>query len=566
MKAIRLVAGLGIIAAAAAGGAGPEWFTTTVDDDGWVGMMCNIALDAADRPHIVYYDRGREGHESRGVKYAYFDGAGWRITKVETGDLGQYCDIAIDSLGHPHISYNRCFDWITCRGQLKYAYYDGARWHTEVVDDSGYAGLHTSLALDSHDRPHIAHRENLPEFNGSLKHSYYDGSSWRTEMIETGADLGYHTSIAIDSRDNPHISYHYYDYYNRDSRLKYAYYDGASWRVETVDNTRGTGKHTSLALDAAERPHISYTEDGTSRLKYAYFDGSRWRITVVVPDDVDHFTSLALDTDGWPHISYCEAIYGGPPPPGPAHLKYAYYDGADWHFSYVEKGGEGEIVGMYNSLALDSYGDPHIAYEFDTQDPFTGEYLKYSRGVGNYLNYFTAVPRGYDGLALSWSVKPPLGGQIEAFNLYRREKVGGEWSPVNEEPLPGGGSGSYDDAGLACMRCYEYALEGVMEGGKRPLGVTEGTTTAPQAYVLFDPRPNPSSTSAVIAFELMDRADVDLSVYDLSGRKVATLAAGWFAPGGYECACDVSALAPGVYVYRMTAGDWTGARKMVVVR
>jgi hypothetical protein len=563
MKGLTLVAGLGFILAAAA--AGPEWYTATVDDDGPVGMMCNIALDAADRPHIVYHDRGSTGPESRGVKYAYYDGAGWRITKVETGDLGQYCDITIDSEGHPHISYNKCFDWITCRGQLKYAYYDGARWHTEVVDDSGYAGLHTSIALDSLDRPHIAHREKLADFNGSLKHSYYDGSSWHTEIVETGADLGYHTSIAIDSRDKPHISYHYDNHDTWDCRLKYARYDGTSWHVETVDNSRGTGKHTSLALDAADRPHISYNEDLTLCLKYAYFDGSRWQIEVVDPDDVDHLTSIALDGAGRPHISYCEEIYGGLTLPG--HLKYAYYDGAQWHTTYVEKGGDNLIVGLYNSLALDSYGDPHIVYVYG----FGGtavedEYLKYARLVGSYLNYFTAVPRGYGGLALTWSVKSPLGEQLDGFNLYRREKAGGEWSPVNEAPLPGGGSGSYDDAGLACLRCYEYSLEGIIEGGKRPLGLTEGTTAAPRSHVLFGPRPNPCSSSAVIAFELMDRADVDLSVYDLSGRKVATLAAGWLPPGGHECACDVSALAPGVYVYRMTAGGWTGARKMVVVR
>ena len=68
----------------------------------------------------------------------------------------------------------------------------------------------------------------------------------------------------------------------------------------------------------------------------------------------------------------------------------------------------------------------------------------------------------------------------------------------------------------------------------------------------------------MIAFELRDRADVDLSVYDLSGRKVATVAAGWLPPGGHER--EVSALAPGVYVYRLKAGDWAGAKRMVVVK
>lgn len=564
MKGLGIILGLGIIAAGAAGAGESEWSTMTVDNDGPVGMMCHIALDGGDHPHVIYYNRAAVPEE-RSLRYAYYDANNWEVTDVDVGDVGQYGDIAIDSSGHPHVSYNKCFDWKTCRGQLRYAYYDGSSWHVEVVDDSGYAGLHTSIALDSQGRPHIAHRENLAGFDGSLKHSYYDGASWHTEIIESGADLGYHTSIAIDSHDNPHISYHYYDYYNHDCRLKYARYDGSSWRVETVDNSRGTGKHTSLALDDADRPHISYNEDLTRCLKYAYFDGSRWRITVVVPDDVDHLTSLALDEAGRPHISYCEHTYGGLT--GSGRLKYAYYDGTRWHTTCVEKGGDDVVVGMYNSLALDSYGAPHIGYVFGfgslgNED----EYLKYACLVGNHLNSFTAAPRGYDGLALTWSVKPPLGGQIEAFNLYRRAKGETEWSKITDTPLPGGSSGSYDDGGLACLKTYEYRLEGVESARVRQLGTTEGTTGKPHAFALFAARPNPSLTKAVLAFELTERADVELALYDLSGRRVATVARGWLPPGAHEVECDVSALAPGVYVYRLEAAGWTAAKKMVVVR
>ncbi len=615
MKGLTFIAGIAIaVAVAAAGAYEPEWFKMTVDDNGPVGMMCQIALDAAERPHIVYYDGGRAGQpESGGLKYAYYNGAGWRITKVETGDLGQYCDIAIDSSGHPHISYNRCFDWETCRGQLKYAYYDGSSWHIEVVDDSGYAGLHTSIALDSRDRPHISHREhssawvgNLkhsyydgsswhievvddsgyaglhtsialdsrdrPHIShrehssawvGNLKHSYYDGSSWHTEVIDGGADLGYDSSIALDAADHPHISYHYYDVNTSDSRLKYAYYDGSSWHVETVDDSRWTGHSTSLALDSAGRPHISYQEDVTTCLKYAWFDGSRWRIAVVDANDVNHLTSLALDAAGRPHISYC-AQWGTGGPHSTSELRYAYFDGAAWHKEVIEASREDEAVGIWNSLALDAAGAPHVAYERRPGESIIS--LNYAQRVGNYLNYFTATPKGYDALALKWSVKAPLGEQIEGFNLLRREKGEEQWLKITDTPMPGGASGSYADRGLACLRCYEYRLEGIAEGRPRQLGVTEGTTTAPRAYVLYNPRPNPSSSSAVIAFELMDRADVELTVYDLSGRKVATLAVGWLPPGAHECACDISTLPPGVYVYRLTAGDWTGAKKMVVVR
>ncbi len=49
---------------------------------------------------------------------------------------------------------------------------------------------------------------------------------------------------------NPHISY--YDETNRD--LKYTYFDGDEWQIETVDSVNNVGQYTSLALDGDGNP------------------------------------------------------------------------------------------------------------------------------------------------------------------------------------------------------------------------------------------------------------------------------------------------------------------------
>jgi hypothetical protein len=69
----------------------------------------------------------------------------------------------------------------------------------------------------------------------------------------------------LDGSGHPHISY--YDATNRD--LKYAYWNGGQWRVETVDSSGEVGEWTSLMLNAAGSAHISYYDHTNGDLKYA---------------------------------------------------------------------------------------------------------------------------------------------------------------------------------------------------------------------------------------------------------------------------------------------------------
>ena len=119
--------------------------------------------------------------------------------------------------------------------------------------------------------------------------------------------------------------------------------------AEVVDSEGNVGMYTSIALDSQGFPHISYCD--YSNLKYAYYDGSNWHIRTVC--EGGKFTSIALDSQGYPHISYYDDD----------NLKYAHKHTYGWSFETVDSERRVELYeSLYTSIALDSQGFPHISY------------------------------------------------------------------------------------------------------------------------------------------------------------------------------------------------------------
>jgi hypothetical protein len=375
---------------------GTSWITATVDSWG-LGWHSSLALDAADTPHISYYAQGD-------LRYAVQDGANWQIETVDRArSVGLYSSVALDGQDLAHVSYCQADSPTSRCDALKYAYYDGSAWQTEVVESASNTGSYTSLALDGTGHPHVSYHGQ-----GDLKYAYNDGSSWQTETVDSEGDTGYYTSLALDGTGRPHISY----YYSTTQELEYAYYDGTTWDIQIVDTGLGpSGGHTSLALDAAGRPHISYRK--VSQLNYAWYDGTSWHVETVDTGGVGRYSSLALDEAGRAHISYYDSAN--------YQLKYAWHDGSSWQAEVVD--GSPDLA--YSSIALDPNGFPHVAY-YSFYD--TG--LKYAWHDGSswyievikHLNWYG----GYSSLALDGSGWPHIscfdvssGLQGDLMHIYR---------------------------------------------------------------------------------------------------------------------------------------------------
>jgi hypothetical protein len=88
----------------------------------------------------------------------------------------------------------------------------------------------------------------------------------------------------------------------------------------------------------------------------------------------------------------------------------------------------------------------------------------------------------------------------------------------------------------------------------------------PTSFMLEQNYPNPFNPKTVVSCQLPVASRVNLVVYDLLGREVAVLLDEHKAPGKYQVEFDGTKLSSGVYIYRLTAGDFVESKRMILLR
>jgi alpha-L-fucosidase 2 len=97
-------------------------------------------------------------------------------------------------------------------------------------------------------------------------------------------------------------------------------------------------------------------------------------------------------------------------------------------------------------------------------------------------------------------------------------------------------------------------------------GVKRSDSPIPQSYSLEQNYPNPFNPLTKIIYFVPKKSHITLKVYNLLGQEVASLFEGIQQAGNYTATFDGSGLSSGLYLYRMTAENFTDAKKAVLLK
>ena len=87
-----------------------------------------------------------------------------------------------------------------------------------------------------------------------------------------------------------------------------------------------------------------------------------------------------------------------------------------------------------------------------------------------------------------------------------------------------------------------------------------------QKFELKQNFPNPFSQSTTIEYSIPKFIDIELSIYNMEGKKLETLVIGKYKPGKYQVEWVTNKYPSGTYVYKLMSEGVNISRKMLLLR
>jgi len=122
---------------------------------------------------------------------------------------------------------------------------------------------------------------------------------------------------------------------------------------------------------------------------------------------------------------------------------------------------------------------------------------------------------------------------------------------------------SFDIWDLSIIYLMFAKINGVSHG--IPLSIKHKTMPIPQFFV-YQNYPNPFNFRTVIPFELQMAQNIEINIFDPSGKEIFTLFKGRISEGYHELTVDGNNLASGIYYYQIRSKNYSQTKKLILLK
>lgn len=190
--------------------------------------------------------------------------------------------------------------------------------------------------------------------------------------------------------------------------------------------------------------------------------------------------------------------------------------------------------------------------------PANDDIYKLDTTLDTLISVFT-IPDGNDAYALEWVSDSTAFFVGSKGSIYRTDNAGVTWEQETSAADDYLYDLKFDGEKLWVVGKYAVIMS-------RDVTDLVATKVVPEKYELSQNYPNPFNPVTTLEFQVPNKNMVNVSVYNLTGHKVASLVNKQLDAGFYSLNFDASALPSGIYLYRLTAGNYSSVKKMTLLK
>ncbi|HNB52033.1 MAG TPA: PKD domain-containing protein [Anaerolineales bacterium] len=219
----------------------------------------SIAINPLNQQPSIAYDSGN--FEVHRLIYAYHDTA-WHPVDVDLNFAGRYNEMVFDSTGHPHLSYE------SLSGVTYATITPGGVWDIQWIGGSLGFIWAPDIAVDSTGHPAISF---LDTNSSQIFFAHLVNNTWDIQSVDSFSAFGY-TSPALEFAPNdiPYLAYHHLD----QSQIVLAFWNQTAWDFMEVTSPGTSGDYTTLGFEASGVMHVGFFQNNNTSLIHALEGGA----------------------------------------------------------------------------------------------------------------------------------------------------------------------------------------------------------------------------------------------------------------------------------------------------